>query len=129
MIRFWMSCGLSALVLAISGHTTIASAQQLGTITGRVLDERGEPVASAPVEARTSDALRPSRAIASATGVFSLQLPPGTYDLSVSVAGFERKRIVLASSQQVQADLRLIDVGNTLTKLSLWGRTGIMLAR
>jgi hypothetical protein len=88
-------------------------------VTGRVLDDRGEPVSSAPVEARAPDSQRSFRVVASSAGVFSLSLPPGRYDLSVTVAGFERKRVDVVTSQTVQMDLRLVDLG--ITQLNTLG--------
>ena len=117
MNRYWISLSLSALMPLACGDASRAYGQQLGTVTGRVLDDRGELVASAPVEARGGDAQRPFRVVASPAGVFSLQLPPGSYDLSVAVTGFERKRVVVAASQSVQVDLRLIDLGITLNTI------------
>jgi Carboxypeptidase regulatory-like domain len=112
--RLAVSVTLSTIVIASCWLATVANAQQTGTVTGRVLDDRGEPVSSAPVEARTVGSQRSYRVVASPTGVFSLELPAGSYDLTIPVAGFEQKHIAVVSSQTVHVDLRLVDVGISL---------------
>jgi len=112
--RLLVSVTLRATIITSCWLATVANAQQTGTVTGRVLDDGGEPVSSAPVEARTAGSQRSYRVVASSTGVFSLDLPAGSYDLTIPVAGFEQKHVDVVSSRTVHVDLRLVDVGITL---------------
>src|SRR6202020_2033471 len=78
---------LCLFILAISA---LAQSDR-GTITGTVTDPAGAVVPNAPVEAKNvaTDAVYP--AAASGTGNYTIApLPIGTYDLSVTVAGFKK---------------------------------------
>lgn len=66
----------AALFLALPG----LSAQQ-GTLTGRVTDEAGSPLAQATVQASTATG---TSSLTDNQGVYRLSLPAGTYDLTVS---------------------------------------------
>ena len=64
-----------------------------GTITGAVSDPTGAVIAGATIEARNTatDAVYP--AASSATGNYTIaQLPVGTYELTVTVAGLQEVR-------------------------------------
>ena len=79
---------LSLMLLA----STMFSQTDRGTVTGAIADPAGAVVASAPVEARNLEtgALY-QKAATSATGNYTLgELPPGPYELSVTVPGFKK---------------------------------------
>src|SRR5437868_14461338 len=62
-----------------------------GTITGTVADPAGAVVANAPIEAKNTGTGAVFQAASSDTGNFTLaQLPVGTYEISVAVAGFKK---------------------------------------
>ena len=62
-----------------------------GTITGTIADPAGAVIASAAVEAKNVATDAVYDVTSSATGNYTIsQLPVGTYDLTVSVAGFKR---------------------------------------
>jgi hypothetical protein len=71
---------------------SVAFAQSnLGTITGTITDPAGAVVPNAPVEAKNVDTGALYPAASSATGNYTIgQLPIGTYELSVTVAGFKK---------------------------------------
>jgi hypothetical protein len=80
-----------------------------GTITGTISDPAGAVIASASIEARNTatGALYPTAS--SGTGNYTIaQLPAGTYDLSVTVAGF--KKYVRQGLQVEVAETARIDV-------------------
>jgi hypothetical protein len=61
-----------------------------GSITGTVRDSSGAVVASAPIEIRNVETGAIFSAGASETGNFTVRVPAGTYELTVSVVGFRR---------------------------------------
>jgi Carboxypeptidase regulatory-like domain/TonB dependent receptor len=81
-----------AAVVCLSFCALAAFAQtNLGTITGTITDPAGAVVPNAPVEAQNAATGAVYPAASSATGNYTIsQLPLGTYQLSVTVAGFKR---------------------------------------
>ena len=89
----------------------VAGAQvPTGTISGRVLDQSGDPVPGVTVTA-TSPGLQGVRtAVTSAVGDYVLPLlPPGTYEVQYELAGFETvtRMMAVAPTQTVSADVSL----------------------
>ena len=76
---------LSLCALAAFGQT------DRGTITGTITDPAGAVVPNAPIEAKNVATGAVYPAASSGTGNYTIaQLPIGTYDLSVTVAGFKK---------------------------------------
>ena len=82
---------------------------QTGTISGKVLDALGDAADGVNISVRSSSnasmAARTSR-----TGEFSINLAPGSYDLTLNVANmrpFERKGIVVKAGATERVDIRL----------------------
>src|ERR1700731_757244 len=97
--------------------TSAAFAQtDRGTITGTISDPVGAVVPNATVEAKSTDGGEVYKGGSTGTGNFTIsQLPAGTYDLSVSVAGFKkfvRPGIIVQVAQTIRADATL-EVGAT----------------
>jgi hypothetical protein len=92
---------------------TAASAQNGGTITGTVLDLQNDKVAKAPIQVTNQATGAIHKATSSDKGSYTLaQLPAGTYDLSVTMLGFNpyaQKNIAVASGKNVQLDIHLFD--------------------
>src|SRR5438874_7639953 len=86
-----------------------------GTITGTISDPAGAVIPNAPVEAKAVDGTI-YKAGSTGTGNFTIaQLPAGTYELSVGVAGFKkfvRPGIIVSVAQTIRADATL-EVGAT----------------
>src|SRR6187397_2112324 len=84
MRRFLLAASLILVALA-----SPAIAQTTGEIVGRVTDEQGGALPGVTVEAR-GPALQGSRsAVTDTTGAYRLPLlPPGTYTLTATLAGF-----------------------------------------
>jgi outer membrane cobalamin receptor len=91
---------LSAFLVLTS--TSLALAQSL---TGRILDPQGQPVAGAAIVA-TSDSSAPLAATSGPDGRFDIPIASGLYDLTVSAPGlFAERRDV--SSQMAPVDITL----------------------
>jgi hypothetical protein len=84
-VHFRLFAALSLCVCAALAQSN------LGTITGTITDPAGAVIANAPVEATNTATGAMYQAASSATGNYTIsQLPIGTYELSVSVAGFKK---------------------------------------
>jgi len=84
-LKVSLSLALTAFALALYAQT------DRGTITGTISDPAGAVVANATVEAKNTATGGVYTAASSATGNYTIaQLPVGTYDLSVTVAGFKK---------------------------------------
>src|SRR5580658_1964264 len=85
MRSLWTAFCLSFLALAAFAQT------DRGTITGTISDPAGAVVPNAPIEAKNVATDAVYQAATSATGNYTIaQLPAGTYDLTVTVAGFKK---------------------------------------
>ena len=70
-----------------------------GTITGTITDPAGAVVASAPVQVRNPATGAVFETVSSTTGNYTIaQLPPGSYELTTTVTGLDRKSTRLNSS-------------------------------
>ncbi len=82
-----------------------------GTITGTVSDPAGAVVGGAAIEARNTETGVTSPVSASATGNYTIpELPAGTYELTVTAAGFKkyvRKGLVIQAAQTIRVDATL----------------------
>src|SRR5579885_2243587 len=86
-----------------------------GTITGTISDPAGAVVASAAVQARNTGTGAVYPVQSSATVNYTIaQLPSGTYELDVTVAGFKkfvRTGLIVQAAQTIRVDATL-EVGN-----------------
>src|SRR2546423_11370541 len=85
-----LSC-LATSFLFLGYGARIASAQVLyGSIVGTVTDPTGSVISKAAVTIRDTSTGLSRQAPADEAGYYSIpNLPPGTYDLSVSASGFK----------------------------------------
>ena len=97
-----------AVVVAFGGHAVSQSAP--GHIRGTITDAQGGTFPVAFVEAKR----QPSGPTVNGTGgagePYTIDVPAGTYDLSVSVPGmksFRRTGLVVAAGATLQLDVRL----------------------
>src|SRR5579871_2672347 len=84
-----------------------------GTITGTIFDPAGAVVAGVPVEVRNVETGAQYEVGSSATGNYVVQVPAGSYELSVAAAGFKkyvRQNIAVPVAQTLRIDVTL-DVG------------------
>jgi hypothetical protein len=86
-----------------------------GTITGTVSDPAGAVVANAPIQAKNTGTGVEYASATSATGNYTLlQLPPGTYQVNVTVPGFKkysRSGLTVEVAQTLRIDISL-EVGS-----------------
>src|SRR5512138_3050403 len=86
-----------------------------GTLTGVISDPTGAVVPNASIEVRNSDTGTLYQGGTSATGNYTFALPRGTYELTVTVAGFKkytRQNLEVPVAATVRWDVKL-DVGAT----------------
>src|ERR1700733_2494459 len=97
-----------AVTAAIAQTTAPAS-----SISGTLLDSIGDPVDSAPVQAKNADSGAVFKTTTATNGKYTLaDLPAGTYDISATAPGLtaaEKKGIAVQASQIASLDLRLGD--------------------
>lgn len=100
-----------------------------GSITGTVTDPGGAVVAGAVIEARNpgSGALFPTQT--TATGNYTIpQLPVGTYEVAVTVAGFKkyvRQNIVVQGAETVRVDIGL-EVGAATDSVTVTSEVSLL---
>ncbi|MBV9744714.1 MAG: carboxypeptidase regulatory-like domain-containing protein, partial [Acidobacteriia bacterium] len=87
-----------------------------GTITGTISDPAGAVISAAMVEARNTETGAVYPVASSATGNYTIpELPAGTYELSVTSAGFKkfvRTGLIIQAAQTIRVDATL-DVGSS----------------
>ncbi|HEY6346437.1 MAG TPA: TonB-dependent receptor [Bryobacteraceae bacterium] len=76
--------------LAILTAAALFAQSNQGTITGAISDPAGAVVPTAQIEVRNTDSGVVYRGGTSATGNFVLAVPPGTYEITVTAAGFKK---------------------------------------
>src|SRR5256885_7550082 len=83
--------GLALVGSCLCALALVAFAQSdRGTITGTIADPAGAVVASAAIEVRNVETGAVYQVGSSATGNYTVQVPAGTYEVTVNVAGFKK---------------------------------------
>ncbi len=99
---------LVCLVLAVPAAFGQAGT---GTITGTVTDPAGAVIAGAPVEVKNVQGGAVFTGVTTSTGNFTItQLPPGTYELDVTVPGFKKyvhTNLTVAAAETLRQDAAL----------------------
>ena len=94
---------LAMIFVLIAGGTAFAQIMPEGRITGKVVDDQGNPLPGVTVEATSPKLVGKAATVTDATGTYRLMaLPSGTYEITFSLPGFKtliRKDIVLQLSQ------------------------------
>jgi hypothetical protein len=111
------------LVLLFSVAAGILAGQTtMGTITGLVTDSTGSVIPSAAISARNVDTGVVASTISSSTGNYVIpSLQVGTYEVSVTVAGFKswkRGAIAVKSGDNIRVDVPL-EVGSTSERIEV----------
>jgi hypothetical protein len=94
---------------------------ETGQITGTIVDPSGAVVANASVKAVNSQTGAERTTTTNNAGVYVMpNLPPGTYDVTISASGFStvKRQILLSVGQKVGADVKL-EVGTTSTTVEV----------
>ena len=82
---------INVLILVCLLALSAVAQTNLGTITGTITDPAGAVVPNAPIEAKNTATGAVYPVASSATGNYTIsQLPLGTYEMSVTVAGFKK---------------------------------------
>jgi carboxypeptidase family protein len=108
------AAAIALAVMLVQSHVFTRTAS--GVITGRVTDLQGQSFAGAEVQAKHLHNGTRINATSNADGQYSLQLPEGTYELSVHVAGmktFHRDGLVVRQGHTLPLDVQL-EEGPTL---------------
>ena len=96
--------------LALVGAAAYGQSDR-GSIAGTVMDPFGHPFAGASVQAKNTQTAAMAKAVSSAAGKYSIaDLPAGTYDVSVNVAGvrpFESKGVAVQASKATELAIKL----------------------
>ncbi len=107
-----MRCKLG-VCLVLSSIAMLAQSDR-GTITGTIADPAGAVVAAAPIEVRNIQTGATYQVGSSATGNYVVQIPTGSYELSVTVPGFKkyiRQNIAVPVEQTIRIDA-VLEVGS-----------------
>ena len=94
---------------------TVQEEAPLFTVTGRVTDEKGEPIVGAAVQVKGTNI----GAITDENGKFSLQTVDGKATLMVSFIGYEKQEV--AVNGRTQVDIRLSDDTKKLDEVVVVG--------
>lgn len=94
-----------------------AKAQQNGRISGKVLDDRGEPLPGASIRVAGSNSQATQSAV---DGSYSLSLKPGTYALEISYISFQAQRITdvaVKDNSNTPLNIAMIPETSTLSQV------------
>ena len=102
-------CVLVAVLALLGG--SFASAQTTGSLVGRATDEDGGALAGVTVEVKSRSLQGTKVAVTQADGSYRLTLlPPGSYSVSATLAGFARaeKMVTVQLDRASDADFKLL---------------------
>ena len=109
------------VVFAASAFAQGGGASSTGTIQGRVADAQGAVLPGVTVTATSPALIQPQTTVTSETGNYRFPaVPPGTYELSFELAGFNSLKrsgisITLGFTAQVNVELALATLQETVT--------------
>jgi|CXWL01.1.fsa_nt_gi iron complex outermembrane receptor protein len=108
LIKFFAPYRFLTLVILFIFSSLVASAQT-GTVKGTVKDASGLPVAGASVLVEGTK----KGTTTNATGNYSLDVPPGTYNLVISYVGTETQRfsVVVSANSIIERNAGLVSTG------------------
>ena len=119
---------LGVLCLSLAAVAAFGQTDR-GTITGSVSDPTGALIANAPIRATNSQTGTVYTGATSATGNYTFpQLPPGTYEISISVSGFKRfvrQNVVVPVTQTVRVDASL-EVGSAAESVTVSAEVSLL---
>jgi hypothetical protein len=87
--------------------------QNIGTISGAVVDSDGQPVMNAQAQATNRSTNTIYRSGGSQGGLYTLtMLPPGSYDVSINAPGFNpysRQNVSVTATEPLRLDVQLLE--------------------
>ncbi|MBC7362116.1 MAG: TonB-dependent receptor [Candidatus Aminicenantes bacterium] len=102
---------LALILVLLAGGAAFAQINPEGKITGKVVDDQGNPLPGVTVEATSPKLVGKAATVTDASGTYRLlALPSGTYELTFSLPGFKtlvRKDIVLQLSQTLVVNVTM----------------------
>src|SRR5215469_10692513 len=110
---------VAALVLA-SGAAAFAQSNQ-GTITGTISDPAGAVIAAAQIVAKNAETGVVYQGGTSNTGNYVIPVPAGTYEITVTVPGFQRfveSNVPVVVATDTRKDV-ILDVGEATEQVSV----------
>ena len=120
---------VSICLLLLCSTLAVFGQSDRGTITGTIADPAGAVVPNAPIEAKNTATGAGFQAASSDTGNYTLpQLPVGTYEISVAVAGFKkyvRQNITVGTAQTVRVDIAL-EVGSAAESVTVTEQSSLL---
>ena len=100
--KLWLTA-IILIIFLLSGISLFAQIMPEGKITGRVVDDQGNPLPGVTVEAHSPRLVGRAATVTDGNGTFRLMaLPSGTYEVTFTLPGFKklvRKDIYLELSQ------------------------------
>ncbi len=119
MVRFQRRRSLVFLLLLLSLTTTL-SAQQTGSVNGRVTSTDGAALPGVTVEARSNVLPQPRTTLTDGSGDYRLpQLQPGTYSIKYTLAGLQEVTrnvsVLLNQNAEVNVALGMSGVAESIT--------------
>jgi hypothetical protein len=116
-------------VLLLVGASGLFAQGDRGTITGTVTDPAGAVVPGAAIEVRNSENGSVYQTASTATGNYTMaQVPPGSYEMTVTAAGFKkyiRRNIAVEATQTERLDVGL-EVGAANESITVSGEISLL---
>jgi outer membrane receptor for ferrienterochelin and colicin len=106
-MRTWTRTSVGVLLLSVAA---LLSAQTTGSLVGRTADENGNALPGVGIEVKSRSLQGTKTAVSLGDGSFRITLlPPGTYTVSASLAGFAHaeRTVVVQLDRAAEVDFRL----------------------
>ena len=106
---------------ALWGGCVLLAQSDRGTITGTITDPAGAVVPNTPVQVRNMETGAVYDGGSSATGNYVVQLPAGTYELTVAPSGFKRyvrQNLAVPVAQTLRIDV-MLEVGSAAESVTV----------
>jgi len=111
MVRRWLFIFLIAALPAAFSTEAVAQSIISGVVTGTVTDSTGGALANAPVVLTNTNTNASQTSATNADGSYRFAfVPPGTYELDVSMTGFQndkRTGLIVNAGQATTADIQM----------------------
>src|SRR5689334_25447744 len=116
-----MRIRIAVVCLLSLGAGLLPGQSDRGTITGAIADPAGAVVAGAAIDVRNAETGATYQVGSSGTGNYTVQVPAGTYGLTVTVPGFKRyvrQGLTVPVEQTLRIDVTL-EVGSSAESVTV----------